>query len=83
MQASYRFFRNEACSYFPCHPVEDKEKFNCLFCYCPLYFLGKRCGGAFSYISGVKDCSACQLPHQPENYNKIIQVITENITNNE
>lgn len=35
--ASYRFFQNRACEFFPCHAVEDVEKFNCLFCYCPLY----------------------------------------------
>ena len=31
MDASYRFFQNRACEFFPCHAVEDVEKFNCLF----------------------------------------------------
>ena len=41
------------------------DEFNCLFCYCPLYVLGPDCGGNFSYTEdGVKDCSACTLPHE-------------------
>jgi len=58
------FFQNTACEYFPCHPTDRPEDFNCLFCYCPLYALGDRCGGAFRYTDrGVKDCSACLVPH--------------------
>lgn len=44
------FFNNSGCEYFPCHEVEDKEDFNCLFCYCPLYTLGSKCGGQFIYL---------------------------------
>ena len=51
--------------YFPCHEGVDLDEFNCLFCYCPLYALGSDCGGDFSYTDdGVKDCSACTLPHE-------------------
>lgn len=58
------FFAHRACEYFPCHEVVDADSFNCLFCYCPLYALGPRCGGDFTYTEdGVKDCSACMLPH--------------------
>ena len=58
------FFQHLACEYFPCHPTEHPEDFNCLFCYCPLYMLGDRCGGHFTYTEkGVKNCSACLLPH--------------------
>ena len=44
---SYRFFSNRECQYYPCH--EGIEEMNCLFCYCPLYALGRRCGGNFVY----------------------------------
>lgn len=71
--ANYAFFQNRDCEYFPCHPKGDPEHFNCLFCYCPLYALGDRCGGNFTYTpSGIKDCSACLRPHRPENYEAIL-----------
>jgi len=70
----YSFFSNTNCEYFPCHPVPEGAEFNCLFCYCPLYILGKNCGGNFTYLdNGYKDCSQCLLPHQRENYGYIIQ----------
>ena len=70
---SYKFFQNQSCEYFPCHKTGSEENFNCLFCYCPLYSLGDRCGGAFRYLSnGVKDCSACTFPHQKENFEEVI-----------
>ena len=65
------FFENRTCEYFPCHKVEGD--FNCLFCYCPLYTLGEDCGGNFTILNnGLKDCSACTYPHEPENYDCII-----------
>ena len=68
----YAFFQNTLCEYFPCHVTDDPEHFNCLFCYCPLYALGKRCGGNFRYSEkGYKDCTNCLVPHRPENYEKI------------
>ncbi len=61
----YPFATNRACPYFPCHDDLDPAEFNCLFCYCPLYALGPRCGGRFRYTdTGVKDCTPCSLPHQ-------------------
>ena len=45
----YAFFQNRDCEYFPCHETKHPEDFNCLFCYCPLYALGKDCGGNFRY----------------------------------
>ena len=67
------FFQNAACEYFPCHETEDPEHFNCLFCYCPLYALGRRCGGDYRYNErGIKDCTRCMVPHRPENYDRII-----------
>ena len=69
---SYKFFQNKACEYFPCHQGADPERFNCLFCFCPLYALGEKCGGNFRYTeNGIKDCSGCRVPHVPENYDKI------------
>lgn len=66
MKNSHTFFQNKACAYFPCHKTNDIENFNCLFCYCPLYALGKKCGGNCTYLkNGIKDCSACLLPHSP------------------
>ena len=70
--ANYDFFQHRDCEYFPCHAGADPERFSCLFCYCPLYCLGENCGGNFRYTSkGIKDCSACLVPHQRENYKKI------------
>ena len=72
MEHSCRFFQNRACAYFPCHPVGDDREFNCLFCYCPLYALGSRCGGNCAYTEiGIKDCSACMIPHRLNGYDYI------------
>ena len=38
----YRFFQHRGCEYFPCHAGVAQEDFNCLFCLCPLYALGRR-----------------------------------------
>lgn len=64
---SASFFQNSECEYFPCHQGANEDTFNCLFCYCPLYALGKDCGGNFSYTSkGIKDCTNCLVPHGPK-----------------
>ena len=69
----YSFFQNRECEYFPCHKGADPETFNCLFCYCPLYALGRKCGGNFRYNeTGFKDCTNCCFPHRKENYEKVI-----------
>ena len=74
--ANYNFFQNSACEYFPCHKCADTENFSCLFCYCPLYALGDRCGGHFTYTKeGIKDCSACLIPHRRENYGYVTEKI--------
>ena len=49
MSQNYSYFAHKECEYFPCHKGADPENFNCLFCYCPLYALGRNCGGAFQY----------------------------------
>ena len=69
----YRFYQHRQCEFFPCHSGVREDDFNCLFCYCPLYALGRRCGGQFTYTSqGVKDCSACTIPHRRESYDAVI-----------
>ena len=71
--ANYDFFQNSACEFFPCHSCENPEAFSCLFCYCPLYALGDKCGGNFTYTKeGIKDCSSCMIPHRRENYLRIM-----------
>lgn len=58
------FFTHRECEYFPCHEGIPPEEFNCLFCWCPLYALGKSCGGSCVYLEdGTKDCSGCLIPH--------------------
>lgn len=72
MENSYRFFQNKQCKYFPCHKVKDDSGFNCLFCYCPLYALGDKCGGNCAYTKeGIKDCSGCLIPHDLKGYDYI------------
>ncbi|MDO5545164.1 MAG: cysteine-rich small domain-containing protein [Eubacteriales bacterium] len=68
----YDFFQHKRCEYFPCHKGADPELFSCLFCYCPLYCLGNKCGGNFQYTgNGIKDCQQCLRPHRRENYAEI------------
>lgn len=70
----YAFFQNRQCEFFPCHATKDPENFNCLFCYCPLYALGRDCGGSCRYtLDGVKDCSGCLFPHRRENYPLVLE----------
>ena len=78
LKNSFRFFANRDCAYFPCHPGADPQRFNCLFCYCPLYALGPRCGGKYTYdADGIKDCSACTFPHDPDHYDVIVNRFQE------
>ncbi len=76
--ADHTFFQNKDCKYFPCHKGANADSFNCLFCYCPLYALGEHCGGNFTYTAdGIKDCSACLIPHRKENYTRITEKARE------
>ena len=74
MENSNKFFRNTECRYFPCHARPERAEFNCLFCFCPLYYpLGDECGGNFSYNDkGRKNCVDCHLPHTPEYFDVIV-----------
>lgn len=68
-----KFFRNIDCEYFPCHEDADPSTFNCMFCYCPLYALGRDCGGNFRYLdNGIKDCSGCTVPHSEGGYDHVM-----------
>ncbi len=70
----FSFFQNRECEYFPCHATDKPEDFNCIFCYCPLYALGDRCGGNFRYTEkGVKDCTGCMVPHVRGNFGRILE----------
>ena len=72
MSEYYKFFQNKKCEYFPCHKGIPEEDFNCLFCYCPLYTLGKSCGGNCEYLkNGIKSCINCGFPHHRKNYDKV------------
>ena len=81
MKNSYKFFKNDDCQYFQCHEHPNEDSFNCLFCYCPLYPLGNKCGGNFNYIgkgeAKIKDCSNCLIPHMPEHYDTITAKLGE------
>jgi len=79
MKNNYNFFSNRECKYFPCHEMPNDNGFNCLFCYCPLYFLDDRCGGNFKYIGvkNIKNCADCHLPHLPEYYDIIVSRLKE------
>lgn len=71
-QNDHSFFQNKDCQYFPCHKT-DRDDFNCLFCYCPLYALGDGCGGNFRYTEkGIKDCTNCLIPHSPGGYDYVL-----------
>ncbi|MCI8366259.1 MAG: metal-binding protein [Eggerthellaceae bacterium] len=67
------FFANEDCPYFPCHKGVARERFNCLFCYCPLYTLGSECPGECTYLeNGIKDCSSCIMPHDGAGFADVV-----------
>lgn len=71
MKDPEKFFSNRECRFFPCHEGIDEAEFNCLFCYCPLYFTGEECGGDFVIKDGVKSCINCKRPHIAENFEEI------------
>lgn len=74
----YKHFTNEKCEYYPCHKMPEGEQINCMFCYCPLYALGKECGGDFTYTEkGRKNCSGCTKPHGKDGYEHVMAHIRE------
>ncbi len=78
MENSYKYFKNRECKYYPCH--KDIQNINCLFCYCPLYKF-EVCPGKYSYIESngkhIKECTDCTFPHEAENYDIIIALLSE------
>ena len=77
-ECRYSFFQHTRCEFFPCHKTAKPEDFNCLFCYCPLYALGDKCGGNFTYVGdGIKDCSGCLVPHGRGSYSYITKKFPE------
>jgi len=79
MKNDHKFYSNTECKYFPCHKSPESSSFNCLLCFCPLYFLGDKCGGNFKFSGKdkVKNCCDCHLPHTPEYYDVIISKLKE------
>jgi len=69
---AYFFFSHKDCEFYPCHETKDPDNFNCLFCFCPLYCLGSRCGGNYNYYGDIKDCSKCMIPHLQDSYGYIM-----------
>ena len=66
------FFSYTKCEYYPCHKMSENEEINCLFCYCPLYFLNEKCGGNFIILkNGLKSCENCLIPHSAGGYKYI------------
>lgn len=83
---NYKFFCNHDCEYYPCHKMPDGEEINCLFCYCPLYALGKDCGGNYRITDkGIKDCTNCTVCHGKGGYEHVrnkIGVIIRKVSDN-
>jgi len=77
MSENFKFNQNSKCEYFPCHKGIEEDKFNCLFCYCPLYMLKDKCGGSFTYEYGVKSCMNCTLPHGEQGYDHVMSKMKE------
>ena len=77
-QRHFAYYCNSECEYFPCHKLPESGFFNYLSCYCPLYALGDKCGGGFTYIEGgIKDCSKCTIPHSEIGYAYIMRKYPE------
>lgn len=70
--ADCTYFSNRDCEYYPCHGIADQ---NCLFCYCPLYFL--ECGGKFTLTAGIKDCTACDIVHREGGYDFVLRALKD------
>ncbi|MFQ8888901.1 MAG: cysteine-rich small domain-containing protein [Bilophila wadsworthia] len=75
MKNSSRFFRNTSCAHFPCHPNADPETFNRLFCYCPPFPAGMHRHAPLER-ERHKGLHLCRVPHQPDNYDRIIQKLS-------
>ena len=74
---NFKFNQNKKCEYFPCHKGVKEEDFNCLFCFCPLYMLGDKCGGNYIINNDIKDCTNCTIPHSNGGYDYIMTKMEE------
>lgn len=84
MKNSSKFFQNRDCEYFPCHKAVKEDEFNCMFCYCPLYLMGDKCGGGFTFTpGGIKDCSNCMKPHEKDSWDYMTGKLKECVFKNE
>ena len=85
MKNNSTYFKNDSCEYFPCLKIRGAY-FNCMFCCCPLYALGDKCGGNFVYLEqGIKDCSHCNIPHTEAGYQHVcskLRLVSELAKNN-
>jgi Zn-finger protein len=85
MNASHRFMHNTHCEYSPCHEGLAPKDINCLFCYCPFYFVSNplhhgSCPGTPVFLpNGIKDCSSCTYPHKAENYDELVVELKKRI----
>lgn len=80
---NHKFYQNKGCKFFPCHDDVEEKNFNCLFCFCPLYFYDD-CGGNYELMENDhKDCSNCTIPHSRNGYEYIINKISEIMEKNE
>jgi Zn-finger protein len=66
-KSNYKYYTNKNCEYYPCHNIKTV---NCLFCFCPLYPYD--CERDYKIINGVKNCSDCTFPHDPNNYDDLM-----------
>lgn len=79
MSCRYKSFAHRQCEFFPCHEGADPDRFSCLFCFCPLYLIPD-CGGDSTRLAdGNKDCSRCLFPHDPDNYDRVIQTLQKKV----
>jgi len=79
---SYKYYENKGCMFFPCHPglYKNKGLHNCLFCYCPLFFIDD-CGGNFINIDRpdgtvMKDCSPCTKNHGENSHEFVVRKLS-------
>lgn len=84
MENSSRYFKNEKCEYYPCHQGMEDCDFNCLFCYCPMNQY-EDCLGMPEYITTsagtvIKDCSGCTYPHEPQNYDHMMEFLSRKMS---
>ena len=71
---NYKHFENRGCEFYPCH----FEGQNCMFCYCPLYWLPIDCDGEYTFLpGGMKDCSACRIVHGKDGWEHVQKKLQE------